>query len=58
MRFLKSSFDYSVNQIGRVAFLAAQWCRIHLSVQEIGVQSLVWKDPTCHRAAKPVYHKY
>ena len=33
-----------------------QWLRICLSVQETQVRSLVWEDPTCLRAAKPVLH--
>ena len=28
--------------------------RVHLPVQETWVQSLVWEDPTCCRATKPV----
>ena len=35
--------------------LEVQWLRIHLLMQ---VQSLVWKDPTCHRTAKPEHHSY
>ena len=38
--------------------LEAQWSRIHLSMQEAWVQSLIWEDLTCCRAAKPVYHNY
>ena len=34
------------------------WWRIHLPMQETQVQSLVWKDSTCHRAAKPTCHNY
>ena len=33
--------------------LVVQWLRIHLPVQGIWVQSLVWEDRTCHRATKP-----
>ena len=32
--------------------------RICLPVQGIQVGSLVWEDPTCHRAPKPVSHSY
>ena len=31
-----------------------QWVRIHLLTQETQVQSLVWEDPTCRGATKPV----
>ena len=29
-----------------------------LPMQGILVRSLVWEDPTCHRATKPVHHSY
>ena len=32
--------------------------RICLPMQGMHVQSLVWEDPTCHGATKPVYHSY
>ena len=38
--------------------LVAQWSRICLSVHESQVQSLVWEDPACHGATKPVSHNY
>ena len=38
--------------------LVAQWLRIHLPMQGTRVRSLVWKDPTCHGATKPVRHNY
>ena len=34
--------------------LVAQWLRIHLP----WVWSLVWEDPTCHEATKPMHHNY
>ena len=34
----------------------AQWWRIHLPMQEAQVQSLIWEDPTRHKATKPVCH--
>ena len=40
------------------ASLVAQWLRIHLPMQGTRVWALVWEDPTCHRATKPVYHDY
>ena len=36
--------------------LMAQWLRIHLLMQGTRVRALVWEDPTCHRATKPVCH--
>ena len=40
------------------AFLVAQWLRICLPMQGTQVQALVWEDPTCGRATKPVRHNY
>ena len=40
------------------ASLVAQWLRICLPMQETGVQALVWEDPTCRGATKPVRHTY
>ena len=39
-------------------FPGVQWLRIHLPTHGTWVQSLVWGDPTCHRAGKPVSHNY
>ena len=38
--------------------LVVQWLRICLPIQGTWVQSLVWEDPTCHGAIKPVCHNY
>ena len=38
--------------------LVAQWLRIRLLMQGTRVQALVWEDPTCHGATKPVHHNY
>ena len=38
--------------------LVVQWLRIHLPMQGTRVRSLVWKNPTCHGATKPVRHNY
>ena len=40
------------------ASLVAQWLRIHLPMQRTWVQALVWEDPTCCGATKPVRHNY
>ena len=34
------------------------WIRIHLAMQGIPVRFLVWEDPTCLGATKPVHHDY
>ena len=38
--------------------LVAQWLRIRLSMQGTRVRALVWEDPTCHGATKPVRYNY
>ena len=40
------------------ASLVAQWLRIHLPMQGTWVRALVWEDPTCLRATKPICHNY
>ena len=40
------------------ASLVAKWLRILLPMQGTWVRALVWEDPTCCRAAKPVRHNY
>ena len=40
------------------ASLVAQWLRIGLPVQGTRVRALVWEDPTCRGATKPVSHNY
>ena len=38
--------------------LVAQWLRIRLPVQGTQVRALVWEDPTCRGATKPMRHNY
>ena len=40
------------------ASLVAQWLRICLPMQGTWVWALVWEDPTCRGATKPVCHNY
>ena len=40
------------------ASLVVQWLRIRLPVQGTRVWALVWEDPTCRGATKPVRHNY
>ena len=42
----------------RRASLVAQWLRICLPMQGTRVRALVWEDPTCHGATRPVSHNY
>ena len=40
------------------ASLVAQRLRIRLPMLGTRVRALVWEDPTCHRATKPLLHNY
>ena len=40
------------------ASLVVQWLRIRLPMQGTRVRALVWEDPTCRGATKPVSHNY
>ena len=48
----------AIKSIQRGTSLVAQWLRICLPMQGTQVRSLVWEDPTCRGAAKPVHHNY
>ena len=40
------------------ASLVAQWLRVCLPMQGTRVRALVWEDPTCRGATRPVNHNY
>ena len=40
------------------ASLVAQWLRVCLLMQGTRVRALVWEDPTCRGATRPVRHNY
>ena len=40
------------------ASLVVQWLRIRLPMQGTQVRALVWEDPTCRGATRPVSHSY
>ena len=40
------------------ASLVVQWLRICLPMQETRVRALVWEDPTCRGATRPMSHNY
>ena len=49
------------SDIKRLSFwasLVAQWLRVCLPMQGTQVQSLVWENPTCSGATKPMRHNY
>ena len=47
-----------VKNIEYRASLVAQWLRICLPMQGTRVRALVWEDPTCRGATRPVSHNY
>ena len=58
---LKSLLNFSKMLLIKIylrASLVAQWLRICLLMQGTWVRALVWEDPTCHGAMKPVSHNY
>ena len=56
--FMVCGFGILFKKIPPQASLVAPWLRICLPVQGTWVRSLVWEDPTCCRATKPVHHNY
>ena len=56
---LESSREDSTSvSLSRGTSLVAQWLRTRLPMQGTRVRALVWEDPTCHRATKPMRHNY
>ena len=54
--YLKNSKKSHKNN--KRASLVAQWLRICLPMQGTRVRALVWEDPICHGATRPVSHNY
>ena len=49
------------SQIKRLLYrasLVAQWLRVCLPMQGTRVRALLWEDPTCRGATRPVSHNY
>ena len=55
---IKVHFVLRLKELELGASLVAQWLRIHLPMQGTRVRALVWEDPTCRGATKPVSHNY
>ena len=53
----KKNYIHESNPVG-LASLVVQWLRIHLPMQATWVRALVWEDPTCCGATKPVRRNY
>ena len=56
--FLRMDFESENKIMGAGASLVAQWLRICLLMQGTRVRALVWEDPTCRGATRPVSHNY
>ena len=54
--YYKQCDEIKIEEIG--ASLVAQWLRICLLMQGTRVRALVWEDPTCCGATRPVSHNY
>ncbi|KAJ8786651.1 hypothetical protein J1605_006140 [Eschrichtius robustus] len=52
------SLGSATREAATVASLVAQWLRICLPMQGTWVRALVWEDPTCRGATRPVSHNY
>ena len=48
----------SIKITSQGASLVAQWLGVRLPMQGTWVRALVWEDPTCRRATKPMCHNY
>ena len=58
MRYHLTPVRMAIIKTSTRASLVAQWLRICLPMQRIRVRALVWEDPTCRRATRPVSHNY
>ena len=55
---LKVKLPKCIKKVDVGASLVAQWLRICLPMQGTRVLALVWEDPTCRGATRPVSHSY
>ena len=58
MDLIRDIFTVNLKKKEWWASLVAQWLRICLPMQGTWVRALVWEDPTCCGATKPVHHNY
>ena len=58
VRYHFTPFRMAIKKRKNRASLVAQWLRICLPMQGTRVRALVWEDPTCRGATRPVSHNY
>ena len=59
INYMKVSFlAEALKKTGFRASLVAQWLRVCVLMQGTRVRALVWEDPTCRGATRPVSHNY
>ena len=56
LRSFPRILQLEVTDVG--ASLVAQWLRVCLPMQGTRVRALIWEDPTCRGATRPVSHNY
>ena len=56
--FLALLFTFYPLKYSPGASLVVQWLRVCLLMQGTRVRALVWEDPTCRGATRPVSHNY
>ena len=55
---VEKSLKRNIKNYDLLASLVAQWLRICLPMHGTRVRALVWEDPTCRGATRPVSHNY
>ena len=55
---LVPAYIVQISKHEKGASLVAQWLRVHLPVWGMQVRALIWEDPTCRGATRPVSHNY
>ena len=56
--FMGKEIGTQIKRLVQGASLVAQWLRICLPMQGTRVRALVWEDPTCQGATRPMSHSY
>ena len=55
---ISDKIDFKIKNVTRGASLVAQWLGVCLPMRGTRVRALVWEDPTCCGATKPVRYNY